>query len=183
MDRYIAFLERVYPRRCCDDNEAVSLGMVQDIDMTIVHNNHCCRVCQDYRGQNVEHNHEGPAPCENSTEARSSTTSPFGGEHPRQKQGGKRSRRHARYDGAKIVTRIMDRALQPTWGILTGMRGNSAFRRVSHDLSRDNAARNCGPGYVLWKAMRSVPDEVWDGPFELIGDSGGGRKTTYYPTK
>ena len=95
------------------------------------------------------------------------------------RQGNKRARRHAKYQGAKIVTRIIDRALQPTWGVLAGEHGQKGFRRVSHELSRNKEVRNCGPGYILWKAMKAVPDDVWDKPFELTED----RKTDYYPTK
>ena len=62
---------------------------------------------------------------------------------------------------------------------MAGTKGKRAFVNTSHELSRDKTVRNCGPAYVLWKAMKAVPDEVWDKQFELSGE----RKTSYYPTK
>ncbi|KAL7541126.1 hypothetical protein ACHAXR_010658 [Thalassiosira sp. AJA248-18] len=183
MERYISFLERVYPRRCCDDSETVSLGMAREMATPITHKKQCCSICQEFRGQNggettVRHHEdnnvvqmEGSMEVEQIPKATRSNT--------QQRQSGRLSRRHEKYNGAKIVTRIIDRAFAPTWGILAGESGQKVFKRVSHALSRDKTARNCGPGFILWKAMKSVPDDVWDKPFESSGE----RKATYYPTK
>lgn len=171
MEKYISFLERVYPRRCCDDDQTITLGMAWEMHTPIVPKWRCCSICREFRGGNLEDGKVAPSKI-------TPTTNIIDGE-PQRKQGKKRARRHAKYDGAKIVTRIVDRALQPTWGILAGEPGKNLFCRVSHDLSRDKTVRNCGPAYILWRAMKSVRDDVWDKPFEL----GGGKATTYYPTK
>lgn len=170
LDRYISFLERAYPRRCCDDDETITLGMVKDMHRTIVIKRPFCSVCQEFRGHNGEDCKV--APTDNAVENHPPEAS--NDFNPQQRQSNRRTKRHAKCKGAKIVTRIMDRALQPTWGILSGKSGKSAFRNVSHELSRDNKVRNCGPGYILWKAMQSAPDDVWEKPFELSG----GKKTS-----
>jgi len=182
MERYISFLERVYPRRCCDDDQTNTLERVLT---PIVHTRPCCNICREFRGQNYgasDGDIIAPSeivPNEKSPKKVQPSERVSNDGKPQRKQGNKRARRHAKYDGAKIVTRIVDRALQPTWGILAGEPGKNVFRRMSHELSRDKTVRNCGPGYILWKAMKSVSDDVWDKPFELSG----GKSSTYYPTK
>ncbi|KAL3810594.1 hypothetical protein ACHAXA_002458 [Cyclostephanos tholiformis] len=175
LDRYISFLERAYPRRCCDDDETVTLGMVQDMHTTIVIKRQFCDICQEFRSRNKDNCIV--APTGDAVENRPSKA--YAVINPQQRQSDRRTKRHAKYKGAKIVTQIIDRALQPTWGILSGESGKNAFRNVSHELSRDNKVRNCGPGYILWKAMQSASDDVWDKPFELSDD----KRTSYYPTK
>jgi tRNA-dihydrouridine synthase A len=175
LDKYISFLERAYPRRCCDDDETITLGMVQDMHSTIAIERRFCNICQEFRGRNDDDCIVGPNG--DAVENRPSKASNV--INPQQRQSDRRTRRHAKYKGAKIVTQIIDRALQPTWGILSGESGKNAFRNVSHELSRDNRVRNCGPGFILWKAMQSAPDDVWDRPFELSGE----KRTSYYPTK
>ncbi|KAL3780513.1 hypothetical protein ACHAW5_007159 [Stephanodiscus triporus] len=175
MDRYILFLERAYPRRCCDDDETITLAMVKDMHTIIVPKRQFCSVCEEFRGQNKEDCNVAST----GIAVENCPSEAYNGVNPQQRQSDRRTKRHAKYKGAKIVTQIVDRALQPTWGILAGEFGKNAFRNVSHELSRDSKVRNCGPGYILWKAMQSAPDEVWDKPFELSGE----KRTSYYPTK
>ena len=181
MERYISFLERIYPRRCCDDDETITLGMARDMPTTIVPTRPYCTVCREFRGQNGNATCEVIPPPQMNTSRKSEASISIASNKIRQQrqQSGKRAKRHDKYEGAKIVTRVIDRALQPTWSILAGTKGKRAFVNTSHELSRDKTVRNCGPAYVLWKAMKAVPDEVWDKQFELSGE----RKTSYYPTK
>ena len=176
MEKYIKFLESVYPRRCCDDIDIVSLGMAREMPVRIIHSKICCSVCQEFRGQEKGEGDEMSGASEPQKSAAAVSNNPLA----HRKQGGRRSRRHAKYDGAKVVSRIVDRALAPTQGILAGEPGHKAYRRTAHELRRDKTVRNCGPGYVLWKAMRAVPDDVWDKPF-VLADAG--KATTYYPSK
>ena len=172
MDRYIAFLERVYPRRCCDDDETVTLGMVKDMPHVIKPDRQYCNICQEFRGQ------KDYKTCDTiSQNTNHSTTST--NTMAQTKQSGRRSRRHERYEGCKIVSRIIDRSLAPTHSILNGVKGKKSFLQTAHKLSRDKTVRNCGPGFILYKAMQSVPAEVWNNPFELSGDV----RSTYYPSK
>ena len=174
MEGYIKFLERVYPRRCCDDDPTITLGMVRDMHSTIVPKRKCCSICREFRGKNnmresiMLDKHDAP----------NGDTERIQSPKAQQQQSVKRSKRHSKYKGCKIVSRVIDRALQPTWGVLAGEAGKNAFRRVSHELSRDKTVRNCGPGYILWRAMKAVSDDMWDKPFELTE-----KATAYYPTK
>lgn len=171
MNRYISFLEREYPRRCCDDDETLTLDMRMYLPMHLAFSDQFCSVCEEFRGLREYK-------CSNVTEGWYHSSEESSMITSTRTQSSKRSKRHSKYKGAKIVTRIMDRALQPTWGILAGEPGKGVFRRVSHELSRDVTARNCGPGYILWKAMQSIPAEVWDKPFQLSNE----RSSKYYPT-
>jgi hypothetical protein len=178
MEKYISFLERVYPRRCCDDDETITMiGMAgYNNNMKIVPKRPFCSVCQEFRSQN-----NGidlcVNPLDNAVIAEELETSDvFDHQQELQKR---TAQRHAKYKGCKIVTGIIDRALRPTWGILSNQKGNSAFRRFSEELCRCSSVRNCGPGYILWKAMRAAPDEIWDKSFDVSGES----KTSYYPSR
>ena len=78
-------------------------------------------------------------------------------------------RRHKRHTqkspGSKMVSSVIDRPLKPVLGVFAGLPGNARFRREIHRLSRDMNVRNCGPGYVLRKAMECVKPEILDAQF------------------
>ena len=180
MDKYIAFLDRVYPRRCCDDEDTVTLCMIQQ--KTFIPKELYCSICQEFRCRNGEGDtfddvKHADVPPDKQSSVSSSTSSNM---HQPLKQSNRRLKRHAKYDGAKIASRIIDRALQPTHSILAGEKGKKSFLYACHTLSRDKIVRNCGPAYILWKAMQTSPDKVWDAPFELTGEKSA---TSYYPTK
>mmetsp|Transcript_5815 Transcript_5815/g.8440 ORF Transcript_5815/g.8440 Transcript_5815/m.8440 type:complete len:531 (-) Transcript_5815:323-1915(-) len=172
MEKYISFLERVYPRRCCDDDETCTLGMVKDMSHVIIQERKYCDICREFRGQNdYEICDNLPRNTDHSAGTKSTMTQTT--------QSGRRSRRHMKYENCKIVSRIIDRALAPTHNILTGIKGKKAFLQTTHNLSRDKKVRNCGAAYILYKAMQSVNADVWDKPFELSGAV----RNTYYPSK
>lgn len=170
MEKYIKFIERIYPRRCCDEDEVISSKMVMDMKQPIFHNRQCCFICQEFsvdytsdfdeieiqlQKEDIHTNH-------NTTDHKDS----------------RRRKRHVqKYGKAKVVSGIVDSAIQPTLGILFGQRGNSQFRRELHRLSRDMSVRNCGPAYILRKAMAAIPQEVWDRPFAL------NETTNYIPSR
>jgi tRNA-dihydrouridine synthase len=66
----------------------------------------------------------------------------------------------------KIVSRIIDRALKPVFGIFFGMPGASAWRRACDQVSRDLKIRNCGPAFCLKQAIQQMPDKLLDQDFE-----------------
>ena len=153
MEKYISFLERVYPRRCCDADEMVTLGMITDMERPIVHQKDYCNVCQELNiccekkntNSNVAFNDNTSSSDAAEVEVISPSPSICEGKKIQNSQSEKRHKRLSRKSpGAKIVSRVIDRALQPTLGILFGKPGNSKFRRELHRLSRDTAVRNCG---------------------------------------
>lgn len=167
MNRYIQFLERVYPRRCCDDDATITLGMVDEMTNAIVHNKEHCDICGSDNDLPVE-DIAAAAPKPSAVQ-------------PIPRLSGKRSNRHHRNNGnTKIVSRVIDQSLQPTLGILYGVTGNGPFRRELHRLSRNASVRNCGPGFILKKAMQCVPGEVWDEPFST---KNGDKAVQFYPSK
>mmetsp|Transcript_49 Transcript_49/g.119 ORF Transcript_49/g.119 Transcript_49/m.119 type:complete len:595 (-) Transcript_49:60-1844(-) len=215
MEKYIAFLERVYPRRCCDDDEFVTLGMITDMECSIRHRTQYCKICRDisFQGDPIPDDSNSYEECkidkhEESLQDRKMinplptnpgiltqfntlslpTITPTPSSTliitPTLTQNSQSQKRHKRLThkspGAKIVSRVIDRALQPTLGILFGLPGNSKFRRELHRLSRDMEIRNCGPGYILKRAMMCVSKDVWDRPFVL---NDGSRVAQYVPSK
>jgi hypothetical protein len=160
LEKYISFIERVYPRRCCDDqDEIISSRMAMDVP-PIIHNRPFCPVCCEFfGGASTIFGHE----IMNISEIEDVDHGPIAHE-----KHGKWHKRHFQKNGqTKIVSGIIDCAIQPTLGILFGQRGNSQFRRELHRLSRDMSVRNCGAGYILKKAMACIPNEVWERPFAL----------------
>ncbi|KAL7522028.1 hypothetical protein ACHAWX_006723 [Stephanocyclus meneghinianus] len=165
LEKYILFIEKVYPRRCCDDDNIISSRMVMDMQQKINHNSPHCDVCREFSSEATAIIDQEPTIEKSQTEF---TNNNFNCSHLADQKHGRRRKRHfLKNQGAKIVSGIIDSAIQPTLGILFGQRGNSQFRRELHRLSRDMTVRNCGAGYILKKAMACVPPEVWDRPFAL----------------
>lgn len=127
--QYCEYLERIYPRRCCDDDERCTTRIpVPDV----VNERQYCDICREMYGGR-----------ENET-----TSSVVVKTHK-----------------TKISSRIVDRALKPIHGIFYGLRKNRAFRRACDELSRDTSIRNCGPGFILRKAMETMPAMILDQDF------------------
>eukprot|EP00804_Cyclotella_cryptica_P007922 CCRYP_019656-RA/>CCRYP_019656-RA protein AED:0.12 eAED:0.12 QI:495/1/1/1/1/1/2/2046/525 len=166
LEKYIQFIEKVYPRRCCDDNdEIISSRMVMDVEQKINHYRPYCDVCREFSLEVEAIIDEEPTIEQTPSEVTINNVKYSRDAH--QKHGKRRKRHFLKNEGAKIVSGIIDSAIQPTLGILFGQRGNSQFRRELHRLSRDMTVRNCGAGYMLKRAMACIPPEVWDRPFEL----------------
>jgi hypothetical protein len=70
----------------------------------------------------------------------------------------------------KISSRIIDRALKPVHGMFFGLPKNRSFRRACDELSRNIALRNCGPGFILRKAMLTMPAKILDQDFVRTED-------------
>ncbi|GFH59209.1 FMN-linked oxidoreductase [Chaetoceros tenuissimus] len=70
----------------------------------------------------------------------------------------------------KITSRVIDRSLRPILGIFFGCRMNKGFRRECDRLSRDKSIRNCGPAFIIKKAISTMPAELLDMPFTKTED-------------
>lgn len=129
LDKYCEFLEKAYPRRCCDDDTRKT-NQYPAPKVLFLYDS--CHMCQDiYGGQNVNHS---------------------------QKQN---------VDGSesKMSTRIIGRALKPVMGIFSGCPKSRIFRRTCDSLGKNTLTRDCGPGYILRKAIQSMPDFILDEDF------------------
>ena len=165
MEKYMQFIDSVYPRRCCDNDENLSLGIGRDKPVNYIRDS--CEICSDFRSCAFMIDCK---PC----------FADVGNAGPAETLGSRRAKRHKNHaHGTKVVSRIIDKTLQPVHGILYGMRGNKPFLRESSRLARDLKVRNCGAAFILWSAMKKAPDEVWDQPFEHSETC----LTDYFPTK
>ena len=70
----------------------------------------------------------------------------------------------------KISSRVVDRSLKPIQGIFFGLPKSKLFRRECDRLSRNKEVRNCGPGYIIRKALTVMPDEILDENFTKTED-------------
>jgi tRNA-dihydrouridine synthase A len=118
-ERYCQYLERTYPRRCCDDDERITRMIpAPDIDLKGVGG---CQLCCEFYGES------------------SIPIAPLAGSLDFQKPGAIQ----------KIHSCVIERSLKPIHGIFFGMPKSKTFKRSLDTLSRDGSVRNCGPGYIL----------------------------------
>ena len=130
LDKYCEFLEKTYPRRCCDDDTRKT-NQYPAPKVSFLYDS--CHICQDiYGGQNVNH---------------------------RQKQ------KDVNGSESKMSTRIIGRALKPVMGIFSGCPKSRIFRRTCDSLGKNTSTRDCGPGFILRKAIQSMPDFILDEDF------------------
>lgn len=65
----------------------------------------------------------------------------------------------------KYTGPTMARCLKPVQGIFSGIPDTRVWRRVCDKLGQDSRVRNCGPAYIIRRAMQSVPKEILDQDF------------------
>ena len=66
----------------------------------------------------------------------------------------------------KISSRIVGRSLKPVQGMFYNIpKYSKHFCRVCDALGQDTTIRNCGPGFILRKAMQSIPEDILDEEF------------------
>lgn len=71
----------------------------------------------------------------------------------------------------RITKPVIDLAMKPVLGMFYGVRGGQKrWRQICHEVSCDNKIRNCGPAYVLRKAVYLMTAELLDMDFELCKD-------------
>jgi tRNA-dihydrouridine synthase len=132
IDQYCQVLEGLYPRRCCDDEPAVTSRRPAP---RVVHTRPYCHVCRELFPENDIARHS-----KDSEQESTNGSAPL-----------------------KITSRVMDRSLKPVLGLFFQQPGARAFRRVCEELSRDGTVRNCGPAFVLRKAVnKTISDQVLD---------------------
>ena len=143
LERYCEYLERTYTRRCCDNDERMSW----EHPMPIVAFDHdYCEQCADVYGTVQDEN----------SKTTSEWSDPLRINHTAKSDKNRKPR---------MASKIIARSLKPVQGIFNGVPNSRAFRRCCDELGQNAAVRNCGPGYILRKAMQSVPSEVLDREF------------------
>jgi tRNA-dihydrouridine synthase A len=144
LDQFCAVLCQLYPRRCCDDHDTIVTDRLPA--PTIPATRLYCEYC-------------GSDP-QATTSSMSQTAAPH------LENGLKQSAIAGRPPHViKISTRVMDRSLKPVHNLFFSQPGAKAFRRACETLSRDTTIRNCGPAFVLLRAVAAtIAPDVLDQP-------------------
>jgi len=137
LEQYCLYLERIYPRRCCDVDDGITLKIEA---AQVVHDEAFCDECREmYGGEDVTRDApEAVGEC-----------------------------RKVERNKTKISSRVIDRSLKPVLGIFFGLPKSKLFRRVCDELGRDLRIRNCGPGFILRMALEAMPAEILDQDFVM----------------
>jgi tRNA-dihydrouridine synthase A len=71
----------------------------------------------------------------------------------------------------RIAKPVIDLAMKPVLGMFYGVKGGQKrWRQICHEVSCDDHIRNCGPAYVLRKAVDQMNPFLLDKEFELCSD-------------
>lgn len=152
LEEYCECIERTYPRRCCDDDIRVTRRMpAPKIDI----GQGGCEICQDVYGprrrrESEENNTVMKAAAQQSTSTSKSSS--------------------ITKKNMKISSNVIKRSIRPIPGVFYKVHGQRQFRQACDRYSRDDSMRNCGPGYIIRKAMRVMSDEALDLPFVKTED-------------
>ena len=169
LEKYISYLERIYPKRCCDTNDNVTsraVVVVADDERHRTHPTHCS-ICEEFyqadynHRQRQEHddNDDVAVPSSNVASSSSTMTTATNGDTT------------SITKAVKISTNVIYRALKPILGIFFGLPKSKKFRYTIDKLTHNVEVRNCGPGYILRKALQlSIPDDMLDMPFVKTED-------------
>lgn len=141
LDRYCMYLEETYPRRCCDDDDRVT-SRIPSPRVKMFVSRGGCDICKCVYGDGIPLQQEGELV-----------------EKVKKKLSSKQNNQ------VKITSRVIDRSLRPILGIFFGLRHSKVFKRECDKLSRDKVVRNCGPAFILRKALSVMPSELLDQPF------------------
>ena len=163
LDQYIDYLEKVYPRRCCDDRNDIQTNRIPA--PPVIYTKDCCDLCSDWR-KSKRHNsvtYKYAITCSsNSLDSASINTNKNAASLVSQA-----SKKKVK---PKITTHVIRRSLRPVLGIFFGLSTSRCFRRKCEELSQDARIRNCGPAFVLVSALRVVPDGFLDTEFVRTED-------------
>ena len=141
LEKYCLYLESCYPRRCCDNDTRKSARIpTPRVEMFTSGG---CPICKEFYGDGDD--------VDANADAR---------EILFDEQASK----------GKLTTAAIGRSLTPVRGIFFGIHGGRCFKLQCDKLVKDSRIRNCGPGYILRKAMSATPDELLDQPFVKTED-------------
>lgn len=142
LEKYCQYLEKTYPRRCCDSDERTTYEYPPpDVELEREY----CGICAKIYCPDEVVIDESSVTYDNEKKAKASV----------------------KQIKPKIASRIIARSLKPVQGIFQGVPNSREFRRACDDLGRrDSSCRNCGPGFILRKAMQKVPTCILDQPFD-----------------
>ena len=162
LDRYIDYLEEVYPRRCCDDR-----GDLQTNRMPapkVIHTKEHCHICCDWR-KSKKHNSPTKKYSIRNNSSSLDASSSNANQHVWNLTPEVTEKKSKRKIKPKITTHVVRRSLRPVLGLFFGLSTSRSFRRKCEELIQDTRIRNCGPAFVLFSALSIVPDVFLDTEF------------------
>ena len=143
LEQYCHYLDQTYPRRCCDDDDEQVTSRIPA--PKVIFQKPYCPICREYRSNDRKDTHDDKSNSFNNHTGRTSKI--------------------------KITSRVVDRSLKPVLGIFFRQPGSKTFRRECDLLSRDTEVRNCGPAFILYKALQVMKPEVLDQDFVKTEDT------------
>jgi tRNA-dihydrouridine synthase A len=143
LTQYAEYLERTYPRRCCDDQDDY-VTAPRWPSTPVEHTKAFCTNCAEFYC--LDDLKDGESNCITLDDVVPSVIGPY-----------------------KVSSRVLERCLKPVWSLLHHMPQAKNFRKAC-DRYGQSAYRNCGPAIVLRKAMQVLPDNVWDRDFVRTDD-------------
>lgn len=153
--KYCLWLEKTYPRRCCDSDERTTFEYPAP---KVTHEQDYCTICSEIYGPEQINSESSPAGTDENDVA--NVGSKDGTDEKVAKSQKKKDKSRP-----KISSKIIARSLKPVQGMFAGIPDTREFRRRCDTLGQNDAMRNCGPGFLLRMAMHSVNDDVLDRPF------------------
>lgn len=142
-EKYCRYLEDLYPRRCCDDDDRITHSIpVPDVRAK---EGQYCSICRPmHESSSIET--AGTKPADDAE-----VTKPSG--------------------KPKIASRLIGRAIIPIRGMFFGLPKSKQFNHRLDVLGRDVTVRSCGPGYIIRRALKDViPAEILDQEFATTED-------------
>ena len=149
VNQYCEYLERVYPRRCCDQQEFSTSTIVGQEEILFEFD--CCHACADIYYPDAAKSLE-----DEDGHGMTSTVSiaPEG----------------YRQGAPKVKAYVLSRAARPIQPVFYGQPKGKTFSRECERLIRDAHFHNCGPGAIIRRALRAMPDELLDQPLTPTPD-------------
>jgi hypothetical protein len=154
-EQYCRYLETIYPRRCCDNDARITFEFPPP---KVTHERDCCHICASLYQT---------TPTKSSRSDQNATTinEENGNSNVMNVNASTTSPKHETPHQVKIRSRIIDRSLRPVLNIFKDVPNTRSFKRMCNELGKDTRIRNCGPGYILRRAIQSVPPETLDQDF------------------
>lgn len=133
LERYCTFIERMYPRRCCDQDPRVTSKITDPKNWTFEYD--ACQLCADLQSTTFL------------SMKRPLSVAP---------------QSYGTGNGVRVATIVMDRCIKPINNIFCGQPSSKLFRQEVNRLARDLTVRNCGPAALIARALSIVPAELLD---------------------
>mmetsp|Transcript_25538 Transcript_25538/g.43599 ORF Transcript_25538/g.43599 Transcript_25538/m.43599 type:complete len:533 (+) Transcript_25538:139-1737(+) len=157
LERYCEYLERIYPRRCCDEDPRNSFE--HPLPEVVMLRDYC-EQCVDVYGPDLDRSDILACSHWSGLSKNNYSEQSLGATTKDKKTKDKHKVK------PKIASKIIARSLKPVQGIFNGVPNSRSFRRCCDELGQNVTVRNCGPAYILRKAMQSVPLNVLDLEFK-----------------